>query len=303
MLRRDFIQQSVIAGLTLASGRLQLSRLAESDMARVTILHTNDWHSRIEPFPEDGSRKGGRGGFERRAKLVQRVRQEQSNVLLLDSGDVFQGTPYFNFFGGELEYKLMSELGYDATTMGNHDFDGGMDGLLKVLPNANFPLVISNYDLSDTVLHDSTTPYIIKEVADMRIGIFGLGIELKGLVPKSLYGNTVYQDPVAVGQQTANTLRHDLKCDYVICLSHLGYSYKHNKIDDVKLAGSTNNIDLILGGHTHTFLNEPHIVSNLDEEKVVINQAGWGGLMLGRIDLYLEKNRRGKCLNCGTFWL
>lgn len=301
--RRNFIQQAAISGLTLSSGVLGMSRLLKPDITNITVLHTNDWHSRIEPFPDDDSYKAGRGGFERRAAMVEAVRKSTDNVLLLDSGDVFQGTPYFNFYGGELEYKLMSELKYDATTMGNHDFDNGLDGLIDVMPLATFPLVISNYGLDDTPLAGRTVPHIIKQFGEIRIGVFGLGIELQGLVPDKLYGDTQYHDPIKVGQQVASQLKHDMGCDYVICLSHLGYKYDHDKVDDVSLARSTTDIDLILGGHTHTFLYEPVVETNLEGEQVAINQAGWGGLMLGRIDLYFENNRRGKCLKCGNSWV
>ncbi|MCO6463175.1 MAG: metallophosphatase [Saprospiraceae bacterium] len=301
MNRRNFIKNSAYAGLLLSTGAFPLHAAAsDPDISRLTILHTNDVHSRIEPFPMDGSRNQGLGGVAKRATLIKRVREEQKNVLLLDAGDFFQGTPYFNFFGGEVEIKMMSELGYDAATIGNHDFDGGIDGLQRQLKHANFPLIISNYDFSDTIMHDQTKPYKIFKKAGKRIGVFGLGIELNGLVPKALYKETVYLDPIDTAQKWATFLRHEKNCDYVICLSHLGYKYKNEpeKISDVVLAKNTSEIDLIIGGHTHTFMRQPDRLQNKDGKPVIINQVGWAGIILGRLDIYFERNKKGHCTTC-----
>ena len=298
MKRRDFIVKSTLSALGMAMTSIPDSILEAHDITRLTILHTNDVHSRIDPFPMDGSRNEGLGGVSRRATLIERVRKTEDNVLLFDCGDIFQGTPYFNFFGGELELKLMSKLKYDAATIGNHDFDGGIDGLEKQMPHANFPFLISNYNFENTILNKKTLPYKIFEVNNVRIGVFGLGIELKGLVPKSLYKETVYMDPITVGNEISKRLRYDEKCDFVICLSHLGYRYRSDKVSDVVIAKNTEEIDLILGGHTHTFMSEPDIQMNKKGEEVVINQAGWAGIMLGRLDVFFEKNRKGKCISC-----
>lgn len=297
--RRRFIQDASLLGLGIAGGIQHAHAITRSDSTTLTILHTNDWHSRIDPFPNDGGRNAGRGGFERRAAAVQTIRSQEQHVLLLDSGDIFQGTPYFNFYGGEPELKLMSMLQYDAGTIGNHDFDNGLDGLARVLPHASFPLLNCNYDLSDTVMAGQTKRYIIKDIAGYKIGITGVGIELDGLVPASLYGKTRYLDPIGQVQSVVNELREEHTCDYVICLSHLGYRYKgESKIDDHDLAASTRGIDLILGGHTHTFLTKPSIVYDMDQNSVVINQAGWGGLVLGRVDVLLQRKSVGKCIFC-----
>ena len=298
MKRRDFIVKSTLSALGMAMTSIPDSILEAHDITRLTILHTNDVHSRIDPFPMDGSRNEGLGGVSRRATLIERVRKTEDNVLLFDCGDIFQGTPYFNFFGGELELKLMSKLKYDAATIGNHDFDGGIDGLEKQMPHANFPFLISNYNFENTILNKKTLPYKIFEVNNVRIGVFGLGIELKGLVPKSLYKETVYMNPITVGNEISKRLRYDEKCDFVICLSHLGYRYRSDKVSDVVIAQNTEEIDLILGGHTHTFMSEPDIQMNKKGEEVVINQAGWAGIMLGRLDVFFEKNRKGKCISC-----
>jgi len=291
--RRRFIKAGGVIVASTALSAYSLDALAAGDLQRLTILHTNDVHSRIEPFPMDGSKFQGLGGAARRSALVKKIRAEQDNVLLLDAGDIFQGTSYFNLFGGELELKLMSDMGYDAATMGNHDFDNGIDGFYKQLPNANFPILLSNYDLSNTVMHSSTLPYKIFNKKGLKIGVFGLGIQLAGLVDQRNYKETVYLDPLKKGNETAALLKNDLKCDLVICLSHLGYDYKENKVSDKILAAQTRNIDLIIGGHTHTFLDQPEDVKNLDGQITTINQVGWAGINLGRIDYYFEK-RSGK---------
>lgn len=263
---------------------------------KLTILHTNDQHSRIEPFDASDARNANKGGFARRATLIQQIRNQEKNVLLLDSGDVFQGTPYFNFYGGELEFKLMSMMGYDASTMGNHDFDNGLEGFLKVLPNAKFPFITSNYDFSNTILEGKTEKYKIFKKNGIKVGVFGVGIELDGLVGKKQYKETKYLDPIEIAQHYADFLRNEKKCDLVICLSHIGYDYRDesSKISDKILAAKTNNIDLILGGHTHTFLPEPQSFTNKSGKNVLVNQVGFAGLLLGRIDFYFDENKSVK---------
>ncbi|GAB3537110.1 metallophosphatase [Pontibacter brevis] len=291
--RRDFLKNTALgaAGVTLLG--LPFSAEAAQNI-NLTILHTNDQHSRIDPFPDDGRKYGGMGGMARRATLIEQIRKEEPNVLLLDSGDIWQGTPYFNFFGGELEFKLMSEMKYDAATLGNHDFDNGLKGLERQLPNATFPFIIANYDFSGTILKDRFQPYKIFEKQGVRVGVFGLGIELEGLVGKNNFGETVYQDPVAVAQEMVQELRGTQKCNLVICLSHLGYSYKEEKIDDLKLAEQVEGIDLILGAHTHTFLEQPDVVRHESGHETLINQVGWSGLFLGRIDFAFNRKSKKK---------
>jgi len=292
MKRRDFLKASAVgaAGISLLGFPLP-AEAAQS--ITLTILHTNDQHSRIDPMPKDGRKYGGMGGMARRATLIEKIRKEQPNVLLLDAGDIWQGTPYFNFFNGELEYKLMSRMKYDAATLGNHDFDNGLQGLQNQLPKAEFPFLIANYNFGNTILKDKFQPYKVFEKQGLRIGVFGLGIELAGLVSKKNYGETEYIDPVPVAQEIVQELRHNQKCDLVICLSHLGYSYATDKIDDLKLAKQVPGIDLIIGGHTHTFLDEPTVVQNAGGETLV-NQVGWSGIFLGRIDFAFNKKNRQK---------
>ncbi|MBF9253366.1 metallophosphoesterase [Pontibacter sp. 172403-2] len=292
MKRRDFLKASAVgaAGISLLGFPLP-AEAAQS--VTLTILHTNDQHSRIDPMPNDGRKYGGMGGMARRATLIEKIRKEQPNVLLLDAGDIWQGTPYFNFFNGELEYKLMSRMQYDAATLGNHDFDNGLQGLQNQLPKATFPFLIANYNFGGTILENRFQPYKVFEKQGLRIGVFGLGIELAGLVSKENYGETQYIDPVPVAQEMVQELRQNQKCDLVICLSHLGYSYKTDKIDDLKLAKQVPGIDLIIGGHTHTFLDEPTVVQNAGGETLV-NQVGWSGIFLGRIDFTFNKKNRQK---------
>ncbi len=303
MNRRKFLRQTGKTAALLGLSALPYDLMALPETTRITILHTNDVHSRIDPFPMDGSRNEGLGGAERRAKVINEIRSEVDHVLLLDSGDIFQGTPYFNMFGGELEMKLMSAMGYDAATIGNHDFDAGVEGLKKQLPHTNFPLINCNYDFSNTPLHDQILPHKVFTKGPVRIGVLGVGIELDGLVPDAWYGNTVYQDPVAHANESAAYLKKVEKCDYVICLSHLGYRYEDDEIDDRKLAKSSRHIDLILGGHTHTFMPAPEVLANLDNQPVTINQVGWAGILLGRIDVFFERNRKDRCLTCENRWI
>lgn len=298
MDRKSFLK--AIGGGTLAMALAPNMMMAEdvklnslSSANKLTILHTNDQHSRIEPFDESYTRNPNQGGFARRASLIQQIRSQESNVLLLDSGDIFQGTPYFNFFGGELEFKLMSMMKYDASTMGNHDFDNGLQGFLNVLPNAQFPFICSNYDFKNTVLDGKTLQYKIFNKNGIKVGIFAVGIQLEGLVGKKQYQETVYSSPIDVAQHYSNFLKNDQKCDLVICLSHIGYDYKDEptKVSDKILAASTENIDIILGGHTHTFLPEPQAFKNRQGKNVLVNQVGWAGLLLGRIDFHFDNNK------------
>ena len=292
MKRRTFIKQSsaLIATSTITPFDLGVNNFKGT---RITILHTNDVHSHIDPFGPNEGRNSNRGGIARRAVLVNQIRKQNKNTLLLDAGDIFQGTPYFNYYGGELEFKLMSMLKYDAVTIGNHDFDNGIDGLYKQLPHAKFDFLSANYDFTNTILDTHVKPYKIFNKEGVKIGVFGLGIELIGLVDKKMYKETKYIDPIEIATETTMVLKSK-GCDLVICLSHLGYHYKKNpdKVSDLILAKSTSNIDLIIGGHTHTFLKKPTIVKNKVGENTLVNQVGCYGLYLGQIDFYfdLEKN-------------
>ena len=293
MERRVFIGKTAAATTLLGLGGLPLNSCQTSRKKHITILHTNDVHSHIDAFPATHSRYPNMGGVGRRAELVAAIRQENPNTLLLDAGDIFQGTPYFNFYGGELEFKLMSMLKYDAATIGNHDFDNGLNGLLAQMPHAGFELLSANYDFSNTVMDGYVKPYKIFVRDGIRIGVFGLGIELAGLVTKELYKETVYLNPTEIAQDMGRRLKEEENCDLVICLSHLGYEYSdESRESDVRLCANTENIDLIIGGHTHTFLDKPVIRKNRIGKRVLINQVGCFGLNLGRIDFYFDEESK-----------
>jgi 5'-nucleotidase len=292
MKRRTFIQQTAAASALVSLSGFGLQSFSTT-AKKITILHTNDVHSHIDPFgPEDG-RNPNQGGVARRASLIQSIRTENPNTLLLDAGDIFQGTPYFNYYGGELEFKLMSMLQYDAATIGNHDFDNGIDGLYAQLPHAKFQFISANYDFTNTIMDTHVKPYKTFVKDGIKIGVFGLGIKLQDLVDKTMYKETVYLNPIEIAQDMSRILKDDEQCDLVICLSHLGYDYKNDtsKISDLTIAKSTRNIDLIIGGHTHTFLSKPTVVKNIDDKNVLVNQVGCYGLNLGKIDFYFDADK------------
>lgn len=292
MKRRDFIHHTAVSSAFLGLGGLSLSSFKSNETKHLTILHTNDVHSYIDPFPPNHPKNPNMGGVARRAALIEMIRKEHSNVLLLDAGDIFQGTPYFNYYGGELEFKLMSMMRYDLATLGNHDFDNSIEGLYKQMPHAKFDFVSANYDFKNTVLDGIVKPYKIFSKSGIKIGVFGLGVALEGLVDKKNSKETVYNDPVGVSQDMARILKEEHRCDLIICLSHIGYKYKDEpeKICDIKLAGLTKDIDLIIGGHTHTFLDKPTVLKNAVGKDVLVNQVGCYGVNLGRVDFYLEPN-------------
>lgn len=293
MDRRKFLQQTSAAASLTAIGGLTLPSFTTKKNKHITILHTNDTHSHVEPFEASHYKFANKGGVARRATLVENIRMENPNTLLLDAGDIFQGTPYFNYFGGELEFKLMSMLKYDLATIGNHDFDNSIEGLYKQLPNANFNFVSANYDFKNTVLDTHVKPYQIFKKDGIKIGIFGLGIELEGLVSPKMYKETKYYDPIEISQDMSRILKEEQQCNLVICLSHLGYYNRRNPkiVSDLNLAKATKNIDLIIGGHSHTFLPKPTIVKNADNENMLVNQVGCFGINVGRIDFYFDEER------------
>jgi 5'-nucleotidase len=293
MKRRDFIEKTAASTALMGLG-VSLSSFKSIAIQQLTVLHTNDVHSCIDPFPADHPKNPNKGGVIRRASLIENIRKENPNVLLLDAGDIFQGTPYFNYYGGELEFKLMSMMRYDAATIGNHDFDNGVEGIYAQMPHATFNFISSNYDFKNTVMDGFVKPYKIYDKNGIKVGVFGLGIELEGLVDKKMYLETVYNNPIETAEDMVRILKKEKKCDLVICLSHLGYKYNDDasKICDLKLAALTQDIDLIIGGHTHTFLDKPTIVKNSVGKDVLINQVGCYGINLGRIDFYFDKNQR-----------
>lgn len=295
MKRREFIKNTAATSSLLTFGGLSLTSFdAAKKIRKITILHTNDTHSHIDPLPEDDPKNPNQGGAARRSVIVEKIRNEEEHVLLLDAGDIFQGTPYFNYYGGELEFKIMSMMKYDLATLGNHDFDNGIDGFYAQLPHAKFDFVSANYDFKNTILDGIVKPYKVFKKAGLKIGVFGLGVELEGLVDKKLYKETVYNNPIDVTKDIVRQLKEKENCDLIICLSHLGFKYKNDpeKVCDILLAQQTKDIDLIIGGHTHTFLDKPVVEKNTDGKDVLINQVGCYGINLGRIDFYFSNDKK-----------
>jgi len=294
MNRRNFIASgSMVAGSLL----WQPAVFAAEPVSRLTILHTNDVHSRLDPFPKDGTRNAGMGGVAARAALISRIRSQEEQVLLLDAGDIFQGTPYFNVFKGEPEMKAMRMMGYDAGIMGNHDFDAGLENFaVQLTSHGKFPIVMCNYGFEGTPMDSLYQPYKIFQKGDLQIGVTGVGIELDGLVPEALYGKTVYRDPIVAANTQADVLKKKMKCDMVICISHLGDKYADNQVSDEVFAKSSENIDLIIGGHTHRFFEKPREYRNAAGAQVWVNQVGWGGLQLGRLDFEFSKKNGHKMI-------
>jgi 5'-nucleotidase len=292
MIRREFLQNSFMAGvsLPLLQSYNQYWSGSDAPYEKLTLLHTNDTHSRIDPF-DDGEYKG-LGGVSARKKIIDDIRLNEPNTLLLDAGDIFQGTPFFNMYNGEIEMKAMSYLGYDASTIGNHDFDNGAENLAKQMEHANFPFIISNYDVTNSALANKVAPYIVFNKGKVKVGVFALGIELDGLVSKKNYGDIIYYNPIEYANRYANILKSDENCDIVICLSHLGYTYRGNKVSDLKLADKVDNVDVIIGGHTHTFLDCPHLIEKPKKKFVIVNQVGFGGITLGKLDIYFNRSKK-----------
>ena len=287
--RKEFLKKSAF----LAAGAITPmgigAKLLSPPPSDITILYTNDTHARLDPFPDNAVQFAGLGGIARRASLVKKIRSQSKNVLLLDAGDVFQGTPWFDVYGGEVDLKLMSEMGYDAMAVGNHEFDRGPDGFAEAAKKADFPILAANYDASGTPMNPFLRRLIVREMDGFRIGIFGLGIELDGVVSPELYGDVRHRAPIAWANGMSNSLRNYHKCDFIICLSHLGFQYHNGRMDDLTVAEKVPGIDLIIGGHTHTFLDYPVGVTNPEGKITRVTQMGHGGVRLGRIDLDINK--------------
>ncbi|MFN5223577.1 MAG: bifunctional metallophosphatase/5'-nucleotidase [Bacteroidota bacterium] len=302
-LNPDYSRRRFIRGVASGIGAIAItpSFAGIGDMEQsLTILHTNDVHSHLDPFPANHPKYAGMGGAEARAKLISALKADDPELLLLDAGDMFQGTPYYNYFKGVPELKIMNLLGYDAGTLGNHEFDNGTSGLASVIPIAKFPILNCNYGLEGTELKGLIKPYQIFKRKGLRIGVFGLGINLQGLVDRKLSGNVVYYKAEVAAQETSKMLKVEKKCDLVICLSHIGFQYSGNQISDLRLARMSEHIDIIIGGHTHTFLDEPVIELNSRGKKVLVSQAGWAGLRLGKISVKFAKESKEKMELTGT---
>jgi 5'-nucleotidase len=260
-----------------------------SKTTTVTILHTNDTHSRIEALSNSDKKYPGRAGYVYRSAIVNKIRKEQKNTLLLDAGDFVQGTPYFNYYKGAIEVELMNRLGYVAATLGNHEFDLGVDHLALILKKAKFAIVNCNYIVCGTPLKKIIKPWIIVTVGDVKIGITGVGVNPEGLIAPENFKGITYCDPVVSVNKIAKLLKIDKKCDYVICLSHLGYQQPEGIPSDMVLVKKSVNIDVVIGGHTHTLLERPDSVYNSLGKAVYITQCGSMGVNLGRMDVGFQR--------------
>ncbi len=279
-----------IAGLTITGSLFDTA--SARGFKKITILNTNDTHAQIEPFPSYAGKYAGLGGVARRKTLINQIKSQNPNTLLLDAGDAFQGTPFFEEFRGGMCYHFMSELGYDVATLGNHDFDDGVDGWVSDARQAKFQFVSSNYQITNEAMDRRVQRYLVKEVDGIRIGIFGLGVAFKGLVAPQHHEGVTYDDPVPVAKAMSRILRENLRCDFVICLSHLGFKYSDDRISDMRLARQVTGIDLIIGGHTHTFLEAPVSVQTTPQWRTLVTQVGFGGIVLGRIDFYFDQKKK-----------
>ena len=250
----------------------------------LTILHTNDTHSQVEAL-EEGKRDEFCGGYTRRMGLIAQERKADPNLLVFDAGDFCQGTPYFNFYHGRIEIDAMNRMGHDAVMLGNHEFDNGVDTLAAILQGAQFPVVCANYDVKGSVLEGLVLPYTVIRRQNVRIGVFGIGIDPAGLIAERNFAPLQYLDPIATAQDVANTLKNKEKCDVIVCLSHQGtHPSTEGKLSDMELAQATRNIDIIIGAHTHKTLTNVYI-PNLDGDSVFLAQMGKSGARIGKIQV------------------
>ncbi len=293
--RKQFLRQLSAASIGTGCFGCQAVWRSERRSAHtvISIMHTNDTHARIDPFPAGSGEYAGLGGVARRAALVHQVRRENPHHLLFDAGDVFQGTPYFNFYGGALDFELMSHMGYDAGTIGNHEFDNRVEGFVEVAPKARFPFVISNLDFSGApAMGAFTRPWWIREIAGIRVGVFGLCVAFENLVLPELHEGVRYLNPVRVSAETVRLLRDEHACDLVVALSHLGHAYESDQVSDRVVATEVAGIDLIIGGHTHTLLPKPEVVEVAGRRPTLISQVGHAGVVLGRLDISLDRRQQ-----------
>lgn len=267
---------------------LSLVISVEAGAQDLWIVHTNDTHSCVMPINplSSDTAQADKGGFLRRASFVRQMREEHPHLLLFDSGDFSQGSAYYNLYKGEVEVSLMNEMKYDAATIGNHEFDFGMDNMKRIYSMAQFPIVCANYDFSGTVLEGLVKPYVILEREGLRIGVFGLSPQMDGLVSAENYKGVKFEDPVSAAERVVGLLRGQEHCDVVICLSHLGWDIEG--IDDVEVIPATRDIDVVLGGHSHTYFEHPEIVKNADGKDVICNQMGKNGRYVGVLHLHVD---------------
>lgn len=277
--------------LTILTIVLTATITAAAKGRQLLILHTNDTHSCVIPLNPNlaDTMLAGRGGFLRRAAMTDQMRKEDKELLLLDSGDFSQGSPYYTMFKGDVETELMNIMGYDAATIGNHEFDFGLDNMARLFKKVNFPIVCANYDFTGTVVEGLVKPYVVIKRKGVKIGIFGLSPKLEGLVMASTCAGVKYLDPIKTANDIADKLKNKEKCDIVICLSHLGWD--EAGLNDMEMMAKTRNIDLVLGGHSHSYFQQLNYVRNLDGKEIPNDQNGKHGIFVGKITLTLEKGK------------
>jgi 5'-nucleotidase len=277
--------------LTILTIAVAVTLTAAAKGRQLLILHTNDTHSCVLPLNPNlaDTMLAGRGGFLRRAAMIDQMRKEDKDLLLLDSGDFSQGSPYYTMFKGDVETELMNIMGYDAATIGNHEFDFGLENMARIFRKAKFPIVCANYDFTGTVVEGLVKPYVIIKRKGVRIGIFGLSPKLDGLVMASTCAGVKYLDPIKTANDIADKLKNEEKCDVVICLSHLGWD--EAGLNDMEMMAKTRNIDLVLGGHSHSYFQKLNYVRNLDGKEIPNDQNGKHGIFVGKITLNLEKGK------------
>jgi 5'-nucleotidase len=251
---------------------------------QLVILHTNDTHSTVLPVNNQlpDTMKAGRGGFLRRIAMLKEERKKHPDLLYLDSGDFFQGSAYFTMFKGDVEIGLMNQMGIDASTIGNHEFDFGLENMARVFRMANFPILCSNYDFTGTVMEGICKPYIIIKRNGLKIGVFALCPKMEGLVAAKNCIGVKYLDPATVALETATMLKEKKRCDMVICISHLGWNSNRGD-DDQYMIHSSRNIDLVLGGHTHTYMEKMEYEKNMDGKLVPVDQNGKHAIYVGKM--------------------
>ncbi len=259
-----------------------------ADKVKLVILHTNDTHSQVEPSEKSSLATSDMGGYARRMGVIEKIRSEEKNVLLFDAGDYSQGSPYFNFFNGRIEIDALNRMKYDAVTMGNHEFDNGIDTLAAIIQNLRVPLISSNYDVTNSVIRDFVKPWIVIKKAGLKIGVMALNVNPESLILDSNIRDVNYLDPVAKAQEVSDYLKNKEKCDLIICLSHLGSDKDSKSVNDFEIAAKTKFIDVIIGGHSHSML-ENIKTKNAEGRDVIIAQMAKSGFYLGRIDLLLTK--------------
>ena len=271
---------------------LILTAFTITGMARVKkllILHTNDTHSCVMPLKTTlaDTLQAGRGGFLRRLAMLGQERQKNPDLLLFDSGDFSQGSSYYSMFKGDVEVGLMNMMRYDAATIGNHEFDFGMENMARLFRMADFPIVCANYDFTGTCVEGLVKPYVVIRRNGVKIGVFGLSPKMKGLVSDKNCVGVKYLGPVKAAQKTADLLKNKEKCDLVVCISHLGWNIGGD--DDVLMMKNTRNIDIVLGGHSHSYFKQEKWVKNLDGVSVPNDQNGKSGIFVGRLEVEMKK--------------